>query len=120
MSGTPVEHVLSEYRFKGDLKSLDFVPVVSVDFGGGYDWDEFHAWYSPSRRVFFWTSGAGCSCNSISDDIYSIDDLENGRERADVMAAVRSYFDGRYDDKPGDRVEALAEVNAFRVPRADA
>lgn len=106
MSGTAVEHVLSEYTFKGDLKSLDFVPVVSVDFGGGYDWDEFHAWYSPSRRVYFWTSGAGCSCNSISDEIYSIEDLENGRDRADVDL--------------GDRVEALAEVNAFRVPRADA
>lgn len=119
MSGTPVEHVLSEYSFKG-LDALDFVPVASVSFGGGYDWDEFHAWYSPSRRMFFWASGSGCSCNSIGDDICSVDDLENGRDRRDVMAAIGRYFDDRYGDKPGDRVEALGEINAFRIPRADA
>lgn len=114
-SGTAVEYVLSTYHFKG-VKELDFVPVVSIHLLEGYEWDEFHAWYSPSRRMYFWTSGSGCSCNSIADGIYSLDDLENGRARSDVMAAVNRYFDDRHDSEryATDRADALYETNSFR------
>lgn len=101
-------------RFDG-FDALDFVPVVDVDLGEAYEWDEFHAWYSPSRRAFFWASGSGCSCNSFGDELTSLDDFENGQSRADVMAAVNRYFDGQYMDRPQERVAALHTINAFRA-----
>ncbi|AXA97611.1 hypothetical protein [Microbacterium sp. PM5] len=104
-------------QFEGS-DDLDFVPVVDVDLGESYEWDEFHAWYSPSRRAYFWASGAGCSCNSFADDLRSLDDFENGRARADVMAALNRYFDGQYYDRSQQRADALYTVNAFRPTEA--
>lgn len=106
------------YDFEG-LYDLDFIPVVSVDLGISYEWDEFHAWFSPSRQMYFWGSGSGCSCNSFADGFRSIQDFENGRERSDVMAALNRYFDAQYENHPQERVAALYDVNSFRVPRAD-
>lgn len=56
----------------------DFIDVVDVDFGGGYDWDEFHAWYSPSKRRYFWAEGSGCSCSYFGEDLYKLDDFSSG------------------------------------------
>jgi hypothetical protein len=33
-------------------ENLDWIEVVDVELAGGYEWDEFHAWYSPSQRVY--------------------------------------------------------------------
>lgn len=112
MPGTDIASLFEYGRL--DTEGLDFVPVVSVDLGESYEWDEFYAWYSPSRRAYFWISGSGCSCNSIHDDVGSLDDFENGRARSDVMAALNAYFDSRYRVSNSDRAAALYEVNSFR------
>lgn len=104
---------LFEYDRGTWWRELDWVPVVSVDLGGGYDWNELHAWYSPSQRVYYWGSGSGCSCNSWREYFSSVADFENGQTRADLMAGIGRYFDDQYRDYPTDRVAALAEANAF-------
>lgn len=96
----------------------ELIEVVAIDLAESYEWEEFHAWYSPARRVYFWASGSGCSCNAFGDDIRSLDDLQNGRERSDVMAAVNAFFDESYRDAPSDRVDALYRVNTFQPPKA--
>lgn len=110
MSGTEIKDLF--YGNREWLDGLDWVPVTSVDLGGGYDWDEFHAWYSPSARRYFWGSGSGCSCNSFSDDFYNVSDFEDG-DRPALMAAVGRYFDGQYLNRPMERVTALSDVNGF-------
>lgn len=93
----------------------DFVEVVDVNFGGGYEWDEFHGWYSPSKRRYFWTSGSGCSCNSLGDDIYKISDLSDGA-KADLERALRAYLEYSYPypAHPSDALRAVAQVKQFR------
>lgn len=104
---------LFEYD-RGDWwRRLDWVPVVDVDLGGGYEWDEFHAWYSVSERVYYWGSGSGCSCDSFTDNFHSVGDFANGRGRAEVMAALTSYFADHYTPYPQEAVRALYTVNAF-------
>lgn len=116
MTGTTLEDALGmEWRSRNFTMPdpMDLVPVTSVNLGGGYDWDEFHAWYSPSRRVYYWASDSGCSCNSFGDGLDSIDDFENGRSRADVMAGANRYFDDQDTNPAQERVRVLHEINSF-------
>ena len=105
----------STYRLSPELiaASADWVPVVTMDDGGGYDWATFHGWYSPSRRVYFYGGGAGCSCNSYVDYFTNLGDFESG-DRAALMAALRRFAeDHRYTFGPVDLVDALHEANGF-------
>lgn len=115
MSGTAIKDLFGAYGHEW-VDGLDWLPVVEVDLGGGWDWEEFHAWYSPTARRYFWGSGSGCSCDSFTDDFRSVGDFENG-DRPALMAALNRYFDAMYTQKPQERVRALTEANAFD-PRA--
>jgi hypothetical protein len=100
----------------------DFQEVVSIGFGGGYDWDDLEAWYSPSKRKFFWLEGAGCSCNSLGDDVRSLADFSVGN-RDELASAVRAKYDSL--SSPGqNRASALladlATVKTFKPVRLDA
>ncbi|MDY7542649.1 MULTISPECIES: hypothetical protein [unclassified Cryobacterium] len=91
----------------------DFEDVVSVGEGGGYDWDQLEAWWSPSRRKFFWISGSGCSCNYLGENVGRIEDFEAG-ERDALLAAVRAWHEREYPHSTPDQVLAdLAKVAAF-------
>lgn len=112
MAGTELSNLLYN---KDSLVGDDLVPVTGVDLGsGGYEWDELHAFYSPSRRRFFWYSDSGCSCNSWGDELRTIDDFENGT-KADLMAAINRYCDDGYGVTGTKRVDALYEANAFNT-----
>ena len=95
----------------------DFVDVVDVDFGGGYEWDEFHAWYSPSKRRYFWAEGSGCSCNYFGEDLYKLDDFSSG-SKSDLESGLRSYLDEAYSARPADVLDAVAKVKTFRASKA--
>ena len=97
--------------FRRDI--ADWVPVVTMDDGGGYDWTTFHAFYSPAERRYFWAGGAGCSCNYWGEDISSVGDFENG-DRPALMAALRRFAEEHdYTFRATDLVDALTEANAF-------
>jgi len=94
----------------------DFQHVVSIGFGGGYDWDDLEAWYSPSKRKFFWLDGSGCSCNSLGDDVYGLADFSVGN-RDELAAAVRRKYDDSYSGRQNmatDLLNDLATVKKFR------
>lgn len=109
---TDLNDLLEYTSGREELKNSDLVTVLSLNLGSGYSWNEFHAFYSPSRRRFFWASAAGCSCNSWSDYVGTLDDFENGLTRADVMSALNRWFDEE-EASPDIRVRALAEINSF-------
>lgn len=93
----------------------DFQYVLSVELGSGYDWDDLFAWWSPSRRRFFWLDGSGCSCDSISTGVYGLGDFTSG-SRSELASAVRAKYDESYSSpKPGDLIDDLARVKKFRA-----
>lgn len=77
------------------------------DGEGGCDWNEFYAWVDGSGRIFWW-SGSGCSCSSPSDDISTVDDLENG-SRDGVLRAYKAWSESSIDGETELR-EALAAI----------
>ncbi len=91
----------------------DWVPVAAIDWGGGYDWEEFHSFYNPSARQFFWVSGSGCSCDSIADNARTVGDFEHG-DRAALIRAINAFADESYRQVAKDVVGAHAAVMAFR------
>lgn len=117
MSGTDIKDVFDWRWAPEQLESVaDWVPVVTMDDGGGYDWRTFHGWYSPTARRYFWGSGAGCSCNDFTEDFRSVGDFENG-DRPALMAALRRFAEESYGFRPTALVDALTATNAFN-PRA--
>ncbi|QPL14175.1 hypothetical protein SEA_MORRILL_21 [Microbacterium phage Morrill] len=99
-------------------EDLDWVEVIDVDLGGGYDWDEFHAWYSPSQRVFYYASDSGCSCNSFGMFFNTVSDFQVTTDRPTLMKAITEWFDQTYNKRPSELVEALHKINAFDVRKA--
>lgn len=97
------------------FKGLDLVPVVDVDLGLGYQWNEFHAWYSPNKRRFYWASGSGCSCNHLGWNYRAFADLNVGT-KPELEAAVRAYFDELFvEPNPDTLLRAVREVRTFRT-----
>lgn len=94
----------------------DWVPVVTMDDGGGYDWQTFHGWYSPTIRRYFWGSGAGCSCNDFTEEYRTVSDFGSG-DRPALMAALRRFAEESYGFGPTALVDALMAANGFN-PRA--
>lgn len=92
----------------------DFQHVVSVELGGSYDWDSLEAWYSPSKRRFFWLEGEGCSCDYLGSGIGRLDDFSSGN-RDELARALRDKYDGAYNARPTDLINDLATLKKFRA-----
>ena len=68
-------------------KLLDRLEDVG-EFGDyDYSWWEFHAWYDPQARIYYWFEDAGCSCSSFMDSVDSIGELSVGRKEELLNAA---------------------------------
>lgn len=113
-------YVLSRYNY--DLKmylplqgTADWVSVVEMG-SGGYEWNEFKAFYSPSQRMYFWKGDSGCSCNSWDDDVYSQSDLENGDKDSLLRAWERYAKDNSYEYSIQDYQDGVSKIKAFSPP----
>lgn len=99
-------------EFKEELDKM--VTVTESGTGGGYEWDEFFAYWHPERRRFFYVSASGCSCNSISDGIYSLDDFESVATKEELVAALKREKGGSYGWSRDDRLHTANVIMAFR------
>lgn len=90
----------------------NWLPVTSIDLGCGYEWEEFHAFWSPTARRYFWHGSAGCSCNSWADDVDAEADFRNGG-RADLLRAIREWC-VKAECSIDIYERAMSEVRAFR------
>lgn len=70
--------------------TADWVEVALLGDGGGWDWTDFNAFYSPSARRYFWHGDSGCSCNSWGDSLGDADSFENG-DRAALLRAWQTF-----------------------------
>jgi hypothetical protein len=108
---------VSDIVYNGPVTGTeDFQEVVGVELGGGYGWDSLQAWYSPSKRKFFWLEGSGCSCNSLGKFVSSLGDFTVGN-RDELVNAVRAKYDNSYSIKTGMAsalLNDLATVKTFR------
>lgn len=103
----------SKFDFSG---TEDFVSVIDIEASLSYEWDEFHAWYSPNERRYYVATGQGCSCNWIGEEYGSKHDLDSYGSRTELMKIVTDYFDRPNYDRTysaDDRVKALYTVNSF-------
>lgn len=95
----------------------DWVVVAELSDGGGYEWTEFKAYYSPSARHYFWYGDSGCSCNSWDNYISCDGDFENG-SRDDVLRAWQSFAEQyTYDFTTEDRLNGSAKIRLFKEPK---
>ena len=97
-----------------ETEAADFIEVHTYDNGGGDDWDEFHVWYSPSRRRYYGASGSGCSCSYIGEDYRSFEDLETWGRKAEVISAAE-----RHIYRESDAREARTAIGRFSVRGAN-
>jgi hypothetical protein len=111
-----VSNAIGLYSWTDENKTAveKWQPVVAVNLGGGYDWDDLYSFYDPEAKRFKWVSGSGCSCNSISDEVYGPEDFEDGDKEA-LKRAVRSHYEGAYNANPGDLVDDLAAVSRWEA-----
>ena len=92
----------------------DFVHVAS-HVTHDYEWADFHAWYAPTARRFFWDGQTGCSCYSW--EVENIGDLKDGN-RDDLLRSFRAWV----SDKGGakyygvDPTEVSTAIRDFRIP----
>jgi len=116
MEGMKLADVLWDYSDDPWFNHVDWEPVVSIDLGESYSWEEFHAWYSPSKRVFYYGSGSGCSCNSFRDDYRRAEDFEVTPRREELKTAAIAFVDQSYRparDVATLRNEAIATINSY-------
>lgn len=117
MSGTALENVLWDYSSETPwFKTVDWIPVTSIDIGGGYDWEEFHAWYSPSARLYYYGSGGGCSCNSFGEYFRRVEDFAVTPRKEELRAAAMRFLDDSYRsarDIFEARNDAMSDITAF-------
>lgn len=91
----------------------DWVHVLTMDDGGGYEWSTLHAFYSPSARRYFWLADFGCSCNWWGDFIESEADFNNGK-KDDLERAIRAFAAER-GLGPEVAFDALADLRRFKT-----
>ena len=111
---TTVSELIGLYSWSEEDKQIvdKWQFVVSASHGGGYDWDDLYGFYDPESKRFRWVSGSGCSCNSISDEVYAPSDFEEG-DRDALKRAVRSSYEGAYEASPGELVDSLAAISKW-------
>ena len=103
-----------DYEFGPVPGTEDWQLVTLLNAGECYEWDEFHTYYSPSARRFFWGSGSGCSCNSFSDIYENESDFSNG-SKADALRALKEYSEDTYRNIGVHEYEtAVREIKTFK------
>lgn len=109
------EYCLSTYNWvTNDFVRIpgteDWEPVGDADSIGGYEWDVFAVFWSPSARRYFWGAEGGCSCNSFAQG-WDASDYQSGA-RADVLRSLTAWRDDPecYNDARHDVADRLADT----------
>jgi hypothetical protein len=95
-------------------RDADWVPVASLDGGGGYDWAEMHVFWSPSARQFFYASASGCSCSAFHQNVASSSSWSHTTDRRVIIDAMTLFADenpGRI--KTSSTIDAAGKVSSF-------
>jgi hypothetical protein len=73
--------------FEDMLKEHDLDEVAHFYFGDSCNWAEMEVFYSSKLGRFFWISGSGCSCSYLREDIYSLEDMQDGTRESCISWA---------------------------------
>ena len=105
----------NDYGIYGSTIPTDWQHVLTVSSGGGYDWQTFHAFYSPTSRRFYWHGAAGCSCNDWGDELASESGFQNGM-KGDLERAVRAFTrEYAWAFNAIEVVDAMDELHRWRA-----
>lgn len=94
-----------------------WVEVAQLGDGGGYDWCDFNAFYSPSARRYFWHGDRGCSCNSWQDELETSASFEDGDRAALIRAWETFVMDNEYSFGAADYINGVAAIKNFKEPK---
>ena len=111
-----IEEIIHPWRFGNNKLPdglADLKSVCSIVSGGGYDWEEFRVFWSPTARMYFWLGEAGCSCNGWGDALYSLSEMENGQAKSDVIRAIRAWASDAYSVTAAEVLDAMNELANF-------
>lgn len=110
---SPPTHYFADEPVPG---TEDWQHIASAEANIAYEWDEFHVWYSPSERQYFWIYGSGCSCNDLSDLIETKESFENG-SRDDALRALKREGDDEWSSIPKAAIRACRDkIRQFKEP----
>ena len=88
------------------------IEIAEIDQGGGYEWDEWHAYYDPETRMYYTGEGAGCSCDYY--EITQYVDASNGlHSKSDVLNSLNFYADESYRNIRIEASKAQARIMDF-------
>lgn len=103
----------NELEYKSELEQM--VLVAEATKGGGYDWDDFYAYYHTGRKRYYYVYGSGCSCNSISDGMDSLADFMDVSTQDELIRAFkREMIEKGYAWDERDLVTFTSEVKSFK------
>lgn len=95
-------------QFIRELEEMQLVDDFTT--GGGYDWSTFVSYYHPGSDRFYYVSGSGCSCNSISDGISRLSDFQSVRTLRELERAFRAEAKFREYDSDWSEAEVSSAV----------
>lgn len=98
-------------RFPG---TEDWVTVAELG-NGGFEWEEFKVFYSPSERRYFWRGDSGCSCNDWKEGVSSKDDFQNGDREAVLRSWEEFTKEYSYVFDVNDYLKGVSEIRKFNV-----
>ena len=88
------------------------IEIAEIDQGGGYEWDEWHAYYDPETRMYYTGSGGGCSCDYYEIEQY-VDESNGLHSKSDVLGSLNSYADESCLDVRIEASKAQAKIMDF-------
>ena len=104
---------IKELPYLEGKDSLDWVEVIDVCANLSYDWDEFHAWYSPKDRTYYWGADSGCSCSYYGYYIKSTSQFQSSQDKEVLARSLSEYLkDNHYSHD--DRARYKAALREFK------
>lgn len=115
MSGVALSSI---YYGRGWWDEVDWVPVVTIIAGDSSSWSEFHSFYSPSERLYYYASGSGCSCSSFAFYFREKGDWWKTPREEELRNAILGYIDVAYrwseTEGANQRIAAIASLRDFK------
>jgi hypothetical protein len=95
------------------IKENNLIYVDSLALGDVYSWCDIEVYFSKEKNRYFWIEGAGCSCESLWEDVSSLSDMCDGNKES-AMNAVRSFASEYSYMIYGDIVDTITSIKNFK------
>lgn len=103
-----------------DRWSIELDIIVEAGTGGGYSWDDFTVLRHPETGALYSIEGSGCSCNSLYDDVNSLNDLAGPYPNMQAVVAAAQRWENEAEGWGGREGSAARVAEALLQAERDA